>query len=226
MHFFFPFPHLTYLRSRKIIFMALRTFVKINGITNLTDARYCAGMYVDLLGFTFEEGADRLVSTTTFKEISGWVSGVDFVAEFEWADYEEILNTLEECSEIKWLEHKRIETLLTFQGKELSLIYKCSFDELAELNEQELEELGNSEIIIHLADLKNTLTEEEEDLVKNLGLDQKIILGMGLNSSNVDRLINDLNLYGISMTGGDEIKPGLMDFNELADILETLEIED
>ncbi|MFT7424854.1 MAG: phosphoribosylanthranilate isomerase, partial [Algoriphagus sp.] len=40
--------------------MALRTFVKINGITNLTDARYCSGMYVDLLGFTFEEGADRL----------------------------------------------------------------------------------------------------------------------------------------------------------------------
>jgi len=40
-------------------------------------------------------------------------------------------------------------------------------------------------------------------------------------------LLNDLNLYGISHEQvGDEIKPGLMDFDELADILEALEIED
>lgn len=206
--------------------MALRTFVKINGITNLTDARYCSGMYVDLLGFTFEEGADRLVSATTFKEISGWVSGVDFVAEFEWASSEEIQKTLENCSEVKWLEHKRIETLLAFREKGLGLIYKCSLKELAELGRELLDELANSEIIIHVSNLKSSLTEEDENQLMELGLQQKIILGTGLNVSNVERLIKDLNLYGISMTGGDEIKPGLMDFNELADILEALELED
>ena len=153
--------------------MALRTFVKINGITNLTDARYCSGMYVDLLGFTFEEGADRLVSTTTFKEISGWVSGVDFVAEFEWASCEEIRKILENCSEVKWLEHKRIETLLAFREKELGLIYKCTLGELAELSQHVLEELENSEIIIHVSGLKSSLTDEDENLLKELGLQQK-----------------------------------------------------
>jgi phosphoribosylanthranilate isomerase len=206
--------------------MALRTFVKINGITNLTDARYCSGMYVDLLGFTFEEGADRLVSVTTFKEISGWVSGVDFVAEFEWASSEDIQNNLAKCNEIKWLEHKSIKTLLEFREKGFNLIYKCSLEELAELGQELLDELANSEIIIHVSDLKSSLSEEDEHKLKKLGIKQKIILGIGLNASNVERLINDLNLFGISMTGGNEIKPGLMDFNELADILEVLEVED
>jgi phosphoribosylanthranilate isomerase len=206
--------------------MALRTFVKINGITNLTDARYCSGMYVDLLGFTFEEGTDRLVSVTTFKEISGWVSGVNFVAEFEWASSEEILNNLAYCSEIKWLEHKRIETLLEFREKGLNLIYKCTLEELAELDQELLDELANSEIIIHVSDFKSSLSEEDEHKLKELGITQKIILGTGLKASNVERLIKDLNLFGISMTGGDEIKPGLMDFNQLADILEVLEVED
>lgn len=206
--------------------MALRTFVKINGITNLTDARYCSGMYVDLLGFTFEEGADRLVSVTTFKEISGWVSGVDFVAEFEWASSEDIQNNLAKCNEIKWLEHKSIKTLLEFREKGFNLIYKCSLEELAELGQELLDELANSEIIIHVSDLKSSLSEEDEHKLKELGIKQKIILGIGLNASNIERLINDLNLFGISMTGGNEIKPGLMDFNELADILEVLEVED
>ena len=206
--------------------MALRTFVEINGITNLTDARYCSGMYVDLLGFTFEEGADRLVSVTTFKEISGWVSGVDFVAEFEWASSEDIQNNLAKCNEIKWLEHKSIKTLLEFREKGFNLIYKCSLEELAELGQEILDELANSEIIIHVSDLKSSLSEEDEHKLKELGIKQKIILGIGLNASNVERLIDDLNLFGISMTGGNEIKPGLMDFNELADILEVLEVED
>jgi phosphoribosylanthranilate isomerase len=206
--------------------MALRTFVKINGITNLTDARYCSGMYVDLLGFTFEEGADRLVSVTTFKEISGWVSGVNFVAEFECASSEDVQNNLANCGEIKWLEHKKIETLLGFREKGLNLIYKCTLEELAELGQELLDELANSEVIIHVSDLKSSLSEEDEHKLKELGIKQKIILGIGLNASNVERLVNDLNLFGISMTGGNEIKPGLMDFNELADILEVLEVED
>jgi phosphoribosylanthranilate isomerase len=206
--------------------MALETFVKINGITNLTDARYCSGMYVNLLGFTFEVGSDRFVSTTTFKEISGWVSGVDFVAEFEWASSEEVQNNLAICSEIKWLEHKRIETLLAFQEKGLNLIYKCSLEELADLGQKLLNELANSEVIIHVSDLKSSLSKEDEHRIKKLGIQQKIILGTGLNVSNVEQLIKDLKLFGISMTGGDEIKPGLMDFNELADILEALEVED
>lgn len=35
--------------------MALKTFVKISGVNNLSDARYCAGMGVNQLGFNIED---------------------------------------------------------------------------------------------------------------------------------------------------------------------------
>ena len=47
-------------------------------------------------------------------------------------------------------------------------------------------------------------------------------------SSNVEAHIpkNTSKVKGISLKGGEEIRPGYKDFDELADILEALEIED
>ena len=56
--------------------MALSTFVKIDGVTNLSDARYCAGMYVDVLGFNLEESSQKFLNPTQYEEITGWVSGL------------------------------------------------------------------------------------------------------------------------------------------------------
>jgi len=39
-------------------------------------------------------------------------------------------------------------------------------------------------------------------------------------------LVEETGVKGIEMEGGEEIKPGLKDFDELAEILEALEIED
>ena len=61
------------LISRK---MALKTFVKISSVNNLSDARYCAGMGVDIIGFDLHEGSDHYVSPSKFKEIERWISGV------------------------------------------------------------------------------------------------------------------------------------------------------
>ncbi|MFT6971874.1 MAG: phosphoribosylanthranilate isomerase, partial [Roseivirga sp.] len=61
--------------------MALKTFVKVSGINNLSDARYCAGMGVNQVGFEIEEGSPNYVDQQSFKEIKGWLSGVEFVGE-------------------------------------------------------------------------------------------------------------------------------------------------
>ena len=61
--------------------MALKTLVKVSKISNLSDARYCAGMGVDLLGFTAVPGQDQYVTPTLYKEIRGWFSGPQVVAE-------------------------------------------------------------------------------------------------------------------------------------------------
>jgi phosphoribosylanthranilate isomerase len=57
--------------------MALRFPVKLGRVTNLSDARYGAGMGVSYLAFPIGNGIDL----QTFKEIAGWISGPRLVAE-------------------------------------------------------------------------------------------------------------------------------------------------
>src|SRR5688572_33445133 len=61
--------------------MPLKTFVKVGCITNLSDARYCAGMGVDMLGFRVVEGQEDYIKPSQFQEIRGWISGPSVVAE-------------------------------------------------------------------------------------------------------------------------------------------------
>lgn len=55
--------------------------VKVGGITNLSDARYCAGMGVDMLGFTCIDNQPGYVSPAAFQELRGWFNGPSIVAE-------------------------------------------------------------------------------------------------------------------------------------------------
>lgn len=61
--------------------MSLKTIVKVSHVSNLSDARYCAGMGVEMLGFRVIPGADRYISPEVYQEIRGWISGPDIVAE-------------------------------------------------------------------------------------------------------------------------------------------------
>jgi phosphoribosylanthranilate isomerase len=63
--------------------MALKTFVKVSTVNNLSDARYCAGMYVNWLGFNLEESSPDYLSPEKFTEITEWLSGLEYVGEFE-----------------------------------------------------------------------------------------------------------------------------------------------
>src|SRR5688572_3598128 len=61
--------------------MPLKTLVKVGSITNLSDARYCAGMGVEMLGFATIQGQKNYLSPIKFQEIRGWITGPLIVAE-------------------------------------------------------------------------------------------------------------------------------------------------
>ncbi|WP_026951525.1 phosphoribosylanthranilate isomerase [Algoriphagus mannitolivorans] len=206
--------------------MALQTFVKINHVTNLTDARYCSGMMVNLLGFSLDPKSPNYVSPEEYKEITGWVSGVDFVAEFSWDSSLDILESLKNYPEITWIEYDRLEDLKKLQNQGYSLIYKVNLNEIKHLEEQLSEHLSDSEILIHIQTENEKLSESDKQSILSLTGKCKILLGSGINVDNVLTTVNDLNIYGITLNGGKEIKAGLRDFDQMADILEKLEIED
>ena len=206
--------------------MALSTFVKINSVTNLTDARYGAGMYVDLLGFNLERTSDKYVNAAQFKEISGWVSGVEFVAEFSHESQPNILEILKEFPGISWIEYDRIAELKALEGKGFGLIYKMNLEEVKKIEPEVAEALSKAGILFHVVSNDNFLSDDDLLVINKLHENCKVILGSGIEVENVQKLVAETGVYGISLTGSDEIKPGLKDLDELSEILEKLEIEE
>jgi phosphoribosylanthranilate isomerase len=52
--------------------MALKTLVKASEVNNLSDARYCAGMGVEMLGFCLDENHPKFIELARLREISVW----------------------------------------------------------------------------------------------------------------------------------------------------------
>jgi len=68
----------------KVIFsadMALKSVVKVGRLSNLSDARFCSGVGVELLGFSVIEGNDYYMSPAVFHDIRGWIAGPKIAAE-------------------------------------------------------------------------------------------------------------------------------------------------
>ena len=76
--------------------MQLKPLVKVSAITNLADARYCAGMDVAMMGFSLDHGSTRYVSPEQFEAITQWIEGVALVGELNDTDPTMVNNTLDQ----------------------------------------------------------------------------------------------------------------------------------
>jgi phosphoribosylanthranilate isomerase len=203
--------------------MALEVLTKVSSVTNLSDARYCAGMGVHLMGFCIDSEEEKFLDPSKYQEITSWIAGVQKVGEYHRAD------------------EKKLEEIMTQ--------YDLDFLELL-IDQKDLKQISENVPLIavfnakHFSDrvsLKNLLdefnpfvhhfifTSEEYDLpieVLELSAIYPIILGTGVGEENVLDLIKKHHIHGIALKGGEEITPGYKDFDELADILEKIEIEE
>lgn len=208
--------------------MALRTFVKISSVNNLSDARYCAGMQINLMGFNLEENNKNYTSPEKFKEITDWLSGVEFAAEFDSSSPESILEKLKSYEGIQYIQIQDDLHLSILANSGYSLILHKEIR-----HQNEMEELSKNATAFVQYDIMVLLTSDNLEIddvmerkLKELASKCEVLLGFGLDANNVIDLMNKTGVKGIAMEGGDEIKPGLKDFDDLAEILETLEIED
>jgi phosphoribosylanthranilate isomerase len=181
-----------------------------------------------MIGFDLEEGSKNYTSPQKFNEITGWLSGVDYVAEFESTHPEKILGLLNEYTGINFIEIKEEIYLRMLVNTSYGLIFKKELK-----SEEDLDELiakaqffEDFKIMLHLV---------SENLEINAGMIQKlhtlaskveVLLGFGIEPETVLNLLEISGVKGIALEGGEEIKPGLKDFDQLAEILEVLEVED
>ena len=209
--------------------MALKTFVKISNVNNLSDARYCSGMYVNLMGFSLEENNEYYVSPAQFREITDWLSGLKYVAEFRESHPENILKTLSDYNGFEMIEIEEFAHLQMLFNSGYPLIYKAMVNSDRDL--EALHDLSGTlaehKIILNLESDQNLpLNTQRLDNIKELAAKCEVLLGFGFDSDNINGILKEIQVTGISMKGGHEIKPGIKDFDELADILEALEMDD
>ncbi|AFL85196.1 phosphoribosylanthranilate isomerase [Belliella baltica DSM 15883] len=207
--------------------MSLKTFVKISAINNLSDARYCAGMYVNLMGFNLEENQPNYISPEKFGEITSWLSGLEYVGEFENSHPDSILETLKSYPDIKYIEIQEEIHLKMLVNSSYGLILKQNIKDVDDLEDliTKSQSYSDHDVTLHL--VSETLHLDDSILEKIKALSEKcqVLLGFGLEANSIENIIEKTKIRGISLQGGDEIKPGLKDFDELADILEALEID-
>lgn len=207
----------------------LSTFVKISNVTNLSDARYCAGMGVDMLGFSIDEAASSYISPKKYQELRGWIAGVQLVAEsaatdpqallLALSDYEVDALQVEDPAHLSFLKNTLNKPLLLrvnidhYGADELdALMGRYSLDVAYFLLESE------SEVPV---------TEEWKGYLETLGKDYPILLGFGLEGSELLLdFVKNSPIQGIALKGSEEIRPGYKDFGALQDILEALELND
>lgn len=198
--------------------MALKTHVFISSVNNLSDARYCAGMHVDFIGFSFEPTSQNYISREKFKELTEWLSGVNFVGEFESHNVQDIRMSLHEYgTDFVQVRDKDIVSQLQYDGFKVFL--------LMDINDWvNLGDVRPNYLVVE--GIHKELLKEEINIISKLSQDHKTFIGYGIDESNVDQVLADTQAHGIALQGGDEIKPGYKDYDELADILEKLEIDD
>lgn len=197
--------------------MALKTLVKVGKISNLSDARYCAGMSVDMLGFGVISGQEHYVSPALFKELRGWFTGPSVVAEVYGIEKHEDLTQIMQDYLPDFIEGS-LEDLKKIHSAFIAYILASTFEEL-QTHEQELGIYRNQIAFV----LVPASTPPQQ--IKELSKQHKVLLRID-EANPDDAILQNEHKKGIALQGTTEDKPGLKNYDTLADILEKLEAED
>ena len=199
--------------------MALKTVVKVGGITNLSDARYCAGMGVDLLGFNIDLENIDYVTPESFSEITGWVSGIKLVVETS-------------AVQLADLDNYTFSFIQVNSQSQLSEVFEkgCNVILVVDINDYTLKDLlslgrSTSEIVAYylFENIPDSISTGMK-VIESFAKQYPVLLGFNINSDNIDYIL-DTKIMGIAMHGSSEEKPGMKTYDELADVLEALEEE-
>ena len=205
--------------------MSLSTLVKISGVNNLSDARYCAGMGAAILGFCPEKGHPDYVDPDKFRELTGWVQGVKVAGEFHNSSSNQIHETLGSYK-FDFLQVSDPGLIGELSGLQKPLIFQADLnltDNLTGIREH-FEQLKDR-VIYFILEGRN-INPEWMKIIGQLADKYPILTGIDITSKNVVEILKQYNFHGLSLEGGSEIKPGYYDFGELAEILELLDAGD
>lgn len=201
--------------------MGLKTFVKISNVSNLSDARYCAGMMVDILGFNIDPNSSSCIKDEDFQEITNWVAGVQLAGEFHGASTDQIERALETYP-IDYVETSEIEILDRIKLAGKSIIFRMKIDEDQDIINlpSRLDYLNDiAAMVLIQSDHKELFEKLDAQLLSYTG-NLKLLKSYGISvHSSMEKF------PGLALEATEEDRPGYKDYGEIMDILELIETD-
>lgn len=210
--------------------MALLTSVLVRGINNLSDARYCAGMGAERLSFLLDPALPGHLTPEAVQEISGWVSGVELIGEFDTLVPEAVNGLAQRCGLQSVLLHRRRspEQLARLAVPALEIM-RWNADLLSEdedvASRVQMQQPSVTGFLLATPP-QQPLTAQQLVYLTHQARTYPLWLSAGFAAStggSVRQLVETVGPAGIVLEGGDEIKPGLRDFAEMEAVFEELE---
>lgn len=205
--------------------MSFLTNIKLGNITNLSDARFGAAAGATYIGFCFDPTSENYITPLKAKEIIDWVTGSSVVAEFgnqrldEIKDISELLNV-----DVIEVNNRLLPDELLSLGK--PVIKKIDVGEFDAAQLQiEIDAYKSVADAFHLYSNHEAKIVDKSQL-KALCKEVNIIYGLTINLENILSIIESYNPFAINVSGGQEEKAGIKDFDELNELLEKIVIED
>ncbi len=199
--------------------MALKTFVKISDVNNLSDARYCAGMMVDIIGFNVDPTSETRISPEDFKEITEWVAGVQLAGEFSTSSKDAICEALNEypIDLIQIDDLNQVEPI-NLLGK--PMIFKMHIKSESDISKIK-SKLSYLDELVQIVILKCNNKELFDAVDGQIGYyngNLQLLKGYGLE--NNDHLVK---FPGLELEALKEERPGYKDYGQVMDVLEAIE---
>jgi phosphoribosylanthranilate isomerase len=191
--------------------MPLRTVVKVSHISNLSDARYCAGMGVEMLGFAVTPSQPAYTPPQVFQDIRGWISGPKIVAELYGISGPHAIEGIirdyaPDYFELTYAEYSRFSDFLSLP----CIVYLPSGTLSPQLSG------SNSKIAYVIVD---------EDYGFRTSSPSIPVLVKTTSVHSLNKKLQQGILKGIVLEGPKELRPGVTNYEQLGGILEALEEE-
>jgi len=205
--------------------MNLKTFVKVGSISNLSDARYCAGYGVNMLGFNLDPAQTDAISAETAGEIMGWVAVDHFVLECGNLD-STLIGKLIGNFEGAVVQVDQLSVAKDLLQKGYPVIYRMVIKDQADfyLLQKIVSSLPKELKYLLVETEIPSFFDELQNLFEGHICPVPVLKGFGNHTESIAQMIDEGIFFGIALKGSAEEKPGFKDYDELADILEVLEI--
>lgn len=180
----------------------------MSNITNLSEARYCSGMGVQFLAFPID-----VVDPQLFKDITGWVKGPKMILD------------VSSSSQIPFSNEYEADYILVNEDQFNSLPPDWATLTIVKYNSRTNQKetfLNRKNEIAYL--LAESGSKEELQVLASEGFQVMMTL-----TDDTMHYLNELEAWpvqGVVLSGRQETKPGLTNYDHLSSVLEKLEVNE